>query len=463
MTPEVQNEQSRASHKHTESTAKRNGKRTLLTLIIILFVIVGLILGRAYVLGSKVFLSNGSFWKQLQGVVSNGTDVSLQGEKDNRINILLLGYGGAGHDGPYLTDTMILASIQPQTKIIDLYSVPRDYYYQTSVGEKLNAVYAEKVDGGKNPLAAGTASEKAIGQITGQTIPYFASLDFAGFQQAIDDVGGVDVVVPDTFTDYTFPNDATNGYLPALTFTAGPEHMNGTRALEFARSRHAAGAEGSDFARSRRQQLVISAFKQKLQQKNVSQSPSTVVNLITTLANHFNTNLDPIEVKHLVQMLTSGNFQVISKNLDGNSGLICNSILPTDGAYVLTPCTGVTPLQIQNFFAIDSADSAAQQQTTALAQSENATVILEDAAPKDSATTALYLGLKKQLTAAGAIIYDVTYHGNPISESLVYTKNSKPHTEQLITQYLGNGISVQPLPTNLNAKSDIVVFVQASH
>ncbi len=462
MTSETQNEQLEQPKRPSESVAKRSGKKVLLILSVLLVVMIALVVGRAYALGNKVFVRNGSFWKQFQGIVSSGSDVTLQGETDNRINVLLLGYGGAGHDGPYLTDTMILASIQPQTKIIDLYSIPRDYYYPTSVGDKLNAAYAEKAAGGKDPLDAGVAAEKAIGGITGQTIPYFASLDFTGFQEAIDDIGGIDVNVPDTFTDYSFPNDATNGYLPPLTFTAGEQHMDGTRALEFARSRHAAGEEGSDFARSRRQQLVISAFKQKLQSTNAAQSPATVVNLITTLANHFNTNMDPIEVKHLVQMLTSNDFTIISKNLDETSGLICNSTLPSDGAYVLTPCDGVTSQQIQNFFTVDSSASATQQQAIAAAQSENATVILEDAAPNDAATTTLYLGLKKQLAAANVTEYDVTYHGSPISQSIVYQQNQKPKTVQLITQYLGNGITAQPLPSTLTAKSDIVVFVQAS-
>lgn len=421
----------------------------------------GLVISRVYALGSKVFVHDGSFWKQIQGVVSNGSDVTLQGETDNRINILLLGYGGVGHDGPFLTDTMILASIQPQTKIIDLYSVPRDYYYPTSVGNKLNAVYAESADNGKDPLDAGVAAEKAIGGITGQTIPYFASMDFTGFQEAIDDVGGIDVDVPDTFTDYQFPDDANNGYLPPLTFTAGEQHMDGTRALEFARSRHAAGIEGSDFARSRRQQLVISAFKQKLIQSGAAQSPTTAINLITTLAEHFDTNMDPIEVKHLVQMLTSGNFQVISKNLDTTTGLLCNSTLPSDGEYILNPCPGVTSSQIQDFFTIDTADSAAEQQAVAGAQSENAAVILENADPTDPATNTLYDGLKAQLTQANANVYDVTYHGGPIIKSMVYDKNPEPNTEKLITDYLGNGITAQPLPSSLTAESDIVVFVQA--
>ena len=104
--------------------------------------------------------------------------------------------------------------------------------------------------------------------LTGLQVPYFAVMDFSGFEKAIDQVGGVDVTVDRTFTDYQYPDSGT-GYLPPQTFTAGPQHMDGARALIFARSRHAAGVEGSDFARSQRQQKIIDAFKQKVLSMNL--------------------------------------------------------------------------------------------------------------------------------------------------------------------------------------------------
>ena len=69
--------------------------------------------------------SNVSFFQQLSRIVTSNGD-QLQGESEDRVNILLLGYGGPGHDGPYLTDTMMVASIQPSTKHVALLSIPRD-------------------------------------------------------------------------------------------------------------------------------------------------------------------------------------------------------------------------------------------------------------------------------------------------------------------------------------------------
>lgn len=476
MTPDEHNRQPIPDERPAEpSYAPRRGimpqqprKKSILprvfgVLLAIFVVLFGVVVIKAYSLSNTIFVRKLSFWKRIQSVVSvsAGSSVTFQGEDQGRINILLLGYGGVGHDGPYLTDTIILASIQPTAKIVTLYSIPRDYYYPTASGNKINTAYADAVKNGSDPLDGGESAEKAIGTLSGQTIPYFASLDFQGFQDAIDDVGGVDINVPDTFTDDYFPNDATNGYLPPLTFTAGEQHMNGTTALEFARSRHAAGEEGSDFARSRRQQLVLEAFKVKLQALNPVKNPVTVTNLIGTLATHFNTNLEPNELLALSQMLVSGNYQVITKNLDTTTGLICNAVLPSDGEDILVPCSGVTAQQIQNFFAIDQSLSPAQEQAEAAAQTEHASVIVENADPNDAATTTLYNGLINQLNEAEITNYEVTYHGGPISQSVIYTTDSKPATTSFVGSYLG-GITSQPLPSTLTAKTDLVVFVQAT-
>jgi LCP family protein required for cell wall assembly len=426
----------------------------------ILAIIAIALLVKAYSLGSKVFVNKLSFWKKISSIVTNGSGTALQGEGQDRINILLLGYGGVGHDGPYLTDTMILASIEPQQKLITLFSIPRDFYYQTSVGNKINAAYAEGVKDGKDPLGGGEDAEKAAEKISGQTIPYFASIDFSGATEAVNEVGGVDINVPDTFTDYSFPNDATNGYLPPLTFTAGEQHMDGTRALEYARSRHAAGSEGSDFARSKRQQLVIEAFKSKLQKS--TSNPITVMSLVNTLANHFNTNINPDELLHLQQMVSSGSFQILTKNLDVTTNLICNSTLPSDGEYILTPCDGISDQQVEQFFDIDPSASSSLAIAAAMAKSENASVIIENADPTDLKTTTLFQTLEKEFDSAGINYYPVIYKGQPISQSVLYEKDSKPQTEAFVETLLGSKIVAQPLPSSLKAQTNLVVFVKDS-
>jgi LCP family protein required for cell wall assembly len=113
-------------------------------------------------------------------------------------------------------------------------------------------------------------ADPTLEHLLGIHIDHWIGLDFQAFKSAVDSVGGVDVVVPNSFTDYQYPAGECNGQpgqncaYETVHFTAGPQHMNGARALQFARSRHSNdNGEGSDFARSRRQQLIVAALKQK--------------------------------------------------------------------------------------------------------------------------------------------------------------------------------------------------------
>ncbi len=211
-------------------------------------------------------------------------------EVDGRTNVLILGIGGGSHDGPNLTDTIILASIDWKKNIITLISIPRDLWVpdlHVSV-KKINEAY----NIGNLPLA-----EKTVQEVTGQPVQYGIRLDFQGFVDAINQIGGVDVQVAHTLDDYNYPisgkEDDTCGHTPAelqafnasesasltpdednftffpcrymhLHVAVGLQNMSGDVALEFARSRHAVGSEGSDFARSARQQLIIEAIRNKL-------------------------------------------------------------------------------------------------------------------------------------------------------------------------------------------------------
>jgi anionic cell wall polymer biosynthesis LytR-Cps2A-Psr (LCP) family protein len=117
-------------------------------------------------------------------------------------------------------------------------------------------------------------SKVIMEDVIGMPIQYTAVIDFSGFTKVIDAVGGIDVNVPEAFTDSqypkpgmeqaTCPGDPTNACVyESVHFDAGLQHMDGARALIYARSRHAEGQEGSDFARSRRQQIIMVALKDR--------------------------------------------------------------------------------------------------------------------------------------------------------------------------------------------------------
>lgn len=198
-----------------------------------------------------------------------------------RTNILLLGIGGGTHEGAKLTDTIIVLSFALPEKSVAMISVPRDIW-SDALKDKVNSAYyygEEKKKGGGMVLA------KAIMEdVIGMPIQYTLIIDFSGFKELIDLVGGIDITVPQAFTDPEFPiagkeDDLCNGdknlkcRYQELHFDAGSQHMDGKRALEYVRSRHAEGQEGSDFARGRRQQDVLVALKQKLVAPKLFMSP----------------------------------------------------------------------------------------------------------------------------------------------------------------------------------------------
>ncbi len=183
-----------------------------------------------------------------------------------------MGKGGSGHDAPDLTDTMIFLSVNTKTKSITSVSIPRDTWI-VEMRAKINSAYYygnKKSEGGGLVLA-----KSVVEQVVGQPVTYAVVVDFSAFKDIVDALGGVTVTVDNSFTDNLYPiagkeNDLCAGdktykcRYKTVTFNAGPQIMNGETALEFVRSRHAVGDEGTDLARDARQQKVISAIKAKI-------------------------------------------------------------------------------------------------------------------------------------------------------------------------------------------------------
>lgn len=209
-----------------------------------------------------------------------------------RTNFLVLGIAGDTRDGNQLTDTIILASVDQRTGDTVLISVPRDIWIP-SLRAKINTAYyygqKKQPDGGGLQL-----SKSAVSEVMGVPIQFVAIVDFRGFEKMIDLLGGVDATVDYTFVDDQYPiagreNDTCQGdpkfacRYETIKFTQGLTHMDGATALKFARSRHAQGDEGTDFARSARQEKIIAAVRTKLLTGKVL----TNKNLLTALYENF--------------------------------------------------------------------------------------------------------------------------------------------------------------------------------
>ncbi len=189
-----------------------------------------------------------------------------------RLNILLIGADTQG--GGYNTDTLITVSIDPVTKQVAMFSLPRDMtsipvpagparrLWGSTYGQKINSFYVNNrnrsdVWPGKKGVRGYNALKSTLGELYGLDINYFVAVDFAGFRKVVDALGGVTVNVQVPIVDDNFP--ATDGRDRRLYIPSGLQHMTGAEALRYARSRHTT----SDFDRAARQQRVLLSMREQ--------------------------------------------------------------------------------------------------------------------------------------------------------------------------------------------------------
>ena len=283
----------------------------------------------------------------------------VAGQKDDRINILLLGIGGPGHDGPYLSDTNIILSIKPSTKTAALISVPRDLGV-TIDGHGIRKINAADAFGeAQTPGAGGEYARQLFAKTFNLDVPYYVRLDFKAFSEIVDEVGGVTVNVPRTFSDSEFPGE--NYSYRTISFNTGLQAMDGATALDFARSRHGNNGEGSDFARSRRQQLILSALKEKLLSIGTYTNPVHVQNILQSLSSHITTNLNFGQMMYLANLGKEADKNIKMLVLDNGTDGFLKSYIGESGAFLLAPTSGNFDninLAIQNVFETNLAKPA---------------------------------------------------------------------------------------------------------
>lgn len=279
--------------------------------------------------------------------LAESSDKKLKGENRDRINILLLGMGGERHQGGYLTDTIILASLEPSTQKVAMISIPRDMAVpmEDRGWQKINHInaYAEMEESGSGGLAV----SQGVGDILDMPIDYYVRVDFVGFINIIDELGGIEVDVENTLDDYRYPvagkedaEDYENRF-EHLHVEKGLQYMDGELALKYARSRHATGVEGSDFARAKRQQKILQAAKDKVLSLNTLFNPKTVSDIVKQYQDHVDTNLKMWEMIKLWNLFKDVNREKITNKVidNGPNGLLTDTI-SEQGAYLLVPRSG---------------------------------------------------------------------------------------------------------------------------
>lgn len=256
-------------------------------------------------------------------------------DKRGRTNVLLLGIGGDGHTAPDLTDTIIITSVAPKTHSITMLSIPRDTAVFDTDGRgygKINSLYAQYASAhrrrgvvsetGATFLAMEELADE-IGRRTGIEIHGVMKMDFVGFETMIDASGGLDIDVPETIVDHTFP--LREGVVGSFRMEKGLQHMDGKTALRYARSRHST----SDFDRSARQQLILSAFAEKAGSLKILGNAEFLAATRATLADHLETTFDNRELFGLGALASSvPTSRIVRMGLNYRTGGDSNDAFP---------------------------------------------------------------------------------------------------------------------------------------
>jgi len=275
-------------------------------------------------------VSSDSLWKDLFSFKSSTT---LIGEDIGRVNLALLGTPGEGEDvdGPGLTDTIMVASLSMEDNKGLLFSLPRDLYVRIAGygNSKLNTVY--KIGEAQEENGGGAAISQVLGDILGLNIPYYLKVDFDGFEQLVDELGGVTIEVEQDLYDDKYPTD-DKGY-EILDIKAGTYTMDGSMALKYSRSRQST----SDFDRARRQQKLILATREKALSLNLLSQPSKALSIVDILSDSFETNLNLNELKRFFGLVKDFDSTTLETKVfdDSPMGLLYGTRV--DEAYVLRP------------------------------------------------------------------------------------------------------------------------------
>ena len=183
-----------------------------------------------------------------------------------RVTILVMGIDRrAGEDEKgYLTDTMMLVTLDPQSRTAAMLSIPRDLWVEVP-GYGLDTINTANRSGDYYDYPGGgpALAVKTVEHNLGVNVTYYLRLDFTAFETFIDTIGGVDINNQEDIDDPNYP-DGSYGFEP-FQLSAGAHHLNGHDALRYARTRHGS----TDIDRARRQQEVVLAVRQRVLSLNM--------------------------------------------------------------------------------------------------------------------------------------------------------------------------------------------------
>lgn len=288
-----------------------------------------------YVFVKGVLASNSIFKGDIFGLIQQR---ALKQDANGRTNILIFGTSeddeGGNHPGAYLTDSIMLISVNQTKKDAYMVGVPRDLWVKYDnpcygSAAKINALYQCYSDEGKDDAAGSKALVDKIGEVTGLTVQYYAHLNYGVVRDSVNAVGGIDVTIPDydpSSPGIYDPNfDWKCHYTCKMVYYKDGEkaHMDGEHALAFARARNAEGGYGlphGNYDREKNQQLVLMALKDKAISAGTLTNFVAVTNLIDAMGSNLRTNFETAEIRTIMSLagdMKSEDIRSIDLNKEG--------------------------------------------------------------------------------------------------------------------------------------------------
>ena len=410
------------------------------------------------------------------GPVASGPDASAQPVASavpwngtDRLNVLLVGSDQRKGDTTFNTDTMIVASIDPASGQVAMFSIPRDTenvplppgsaaaraFTGGVFPNRINSLWAYAAGNpglfpGANGAARGAAALKgALGTLLGVDIKYYLMVNFGGFESVIDTLGGVTIDVQLPVQDFSFPGDT--GHLK-LYVPPGIQHMTGAQALEYARSRH----QTSDFDRAQRQQRVVTSVRAQMDVLSLL-DPNKLQTLSTELKAAMRTDFPG----SLIQPLLSLALKADLANL--RSFVFSPPVYQTEctpaqcvAHYFIHPKVDAIQQTVQNAFTVDPKLAQSRLRLAA----ESATVWVLSGTPATGATTNLvnyldYLGVGAVIGPVNGGRADRTTYPNTVVTFYNGAEATMPETVAVLQKTFGVTILTANDPA---MKADVVVI-----
>jgi len=300
------------------------------------------------------------------GEVPNASIAPWDGKA--QLNILLIGTDQRPREGTYNTDTLIVVSIDPVSKQVAMFGLPRDTVDVPvppgPARQAFGPVYTKKINAwftsvrNREDLFPGTDRTRGynglkaiVGNLYDLDIKYFVEVNFEGFVRVVDALGGVTINVQIPVVDDRYPGEG--GRLERIYIPSGIQHMDGAQALRYARSRHTS----TDFDRGQRQQRVLLSLREQADPQDlVPHLPE----LVTALKQAIRTDVPIDQLDELLGLASEIDTKHIRSYVFAPP-LYQQELQSSPRGYIIIPYVDKIRAAVRNAFTADPADEALRQ------------------------------------------------------------------------------------------------------